>query len=77
MASQVNSIKHLFIYLFIYFINLFILFTLFLAALDLRCCVWAFSSCSKWGLLFTAMHVLLIAVASIAREHGLYVRGLQ
>ena len=29
-------------------INIFI-FILFLAVLDLRCCAWAFSSCSEWA----------------------------
>ena len=50
---------------------LFVLFNLFLAALGLRCCVRAFSSCGKWGLLFVAVHGLLIAVASLVVEHGL------
>ena len=50
---------------FIYFIYLF------LAVLGLRCCVRAFSSCSEWGLLFVAVRGLLIAVASLAVEHGL------
>ena len=55
---------------FIFFkINLFIY--LFLAALGLRCCAWAFSSCSERGLLFIAVHGLLIAVASLVVEHGL------
>ena len=45
-----------------FLINLFIY--LFLAALGLRCCAWAFSSCSKRGLLFVAVHGLLIVVAS-------------
>ena len=53
---------YLFIYLFIY---------LFLAALDLRCCAWAFSSCGELGLLFIAVCGLLIAVASLVAEHGL------
>ena len=44
---------------------------LFLAALGLRCCVWAFSSCSEWGLLFLVVRGLLIAVASLVAEHGL------
>ena len=48
-------------------INLFILF---LAALGLRCCVWVFSSCSEQGLLFFAVHGLLIAAASLV-EQGL------
>ena len=51
-----------FIYLFIY------LFILFLAALGLRCCVWAFSSCNEQGLLFVAVRGLLIAVTSLVAE---------
>ena len=50
------------IYLFIY---------LFLVALGLRCCTRAFSSCGEQGLLFVAVHRLLIAVASLVAEHGL------
>ena len=50
---------------FIYLINLF------LAALGLRCCVRAFSSCGERGLLFVEVHGLLIAVASLVAEHGL------
>ena len=38
---------------------------LFIVALALHCCMWAFSSCSKQGLLFLAVHGLLIAVASL------------
>ena len=49
-------------YLFIY---------LFLAALGLRRCAWAFSTCSEQGLLFVVVHGLLIAVASLVAEHGL------
>ena len=55
----------------------FILFLLFLAALGLRRCVWAFSSCGKQGLLFVAVRGLLTAVASLVAEHRLYVHGLQ
>ena len=51
--------------LFIYLIYLF------LAALGLRCCAQAFSSCSEQGLLFVVVHGLLIAVASLVAEHGL------
>ena len=50
-------------------INLFIY--LFLAVLGLPCCVWAFSSCGEQGLLFVAVHGLLIAVASLVVEHRL------
>ena len=46
-------------------------FYLFLAALGLRCCMWAFSSCDERGLLFVAVRGLLIAVASLVAEHGL------
>ena len=44
---------------------------LFLAALGLRCCVRAFSSCVQWGLLFAAVHGFLTPVASLVAEHGL------
>ena len=47
-----------------------------MAALGLRCCARAFSSCSEWGLLFVAVRGLLILVASLVVEHGLLVRGL-
>ena len=56
-----------FIYLFIYF----------LAALSLCCCAQVFSSCGERGLLFVAVRGLLIAVGSLAVEHGLYAHGLQ
>ena len=51
-----------FIYLFIY---------LFLAVLGLCCSAQAFSSCGERGLLFLAVHGLLIAVVSLVAEHGL------
>ena len=44
---------------------------LFLAALGLRCCTQAFSSCGEWGLVFLVVRGLLIAVASLVVEHGL------
>ena len=47
------------------------LFIYLLAALGLRCCVQAFSSCSERGLLFVAVHGLLIALASLVAEHRL------
>ena len=49
-------------YLFIY---------LFLAALGLHHCTWAFSSCNEWVLLFVAVCRLLMAVASLVVEHRL------
>ena len=42
-----------------------------MAALGLRCCMWAYSSYSEQGLLFLVVHRLLIAVASLVAEHGL------
>ena len=53
-----------------YFI-LFFLIYLFLAALGLHCCARAFARCGEWGLLFIAVHRLLIAVVSLVAEHGL------
>ena len=56
----------------LFFKNKFIYFNyLFLAALGLHCCTWAFSSCGEQGLLFVAVHGLLIVVASLVAEHGL------
>ena len=46
------------------------LINLFLAALGLRCCMYAFS-CGEWGLLILVVRGLLIAVASLVAEHGL------
>ena len=54
---------------FFFLINLFIY--LFLAALGLRCCTRAFSSCSKPGLLLIAVRGLLTAVSSLVAEHRL------
>ena len=53
-------------------LELFYLFILlsFLAVLGLPCCVRAFSSCGKWGLLSVAVCKLLIVVASLVAEHG-------
>ena len=55
----------------IFFYNCIYFIYLFLAALGLHCCTWAFSSCGERGLLFIAMYGLLIAVASLVVEHGL------
>ena len=42
-----------------------------MAALGLRCCAWAFSSCGERGLLFGVARRLPIAVTSPVAEHGL------
>ena len=47
------------------------LINFFLAALGLRCYAQAFSRCGEWGLRFVAVCRVLIAVASLAVEHGL------
>ena len=47
---------------------------LFLAVLGFHCCMWAFSSCSEWELLFVW---LLIAVASLVADHRLQASRLQ
>ena len=58
------------------FIRVYFFFFFFLAALGLRCCAWAFPSCSEQGLLIVAARGLLIVVASRCGA-GLQVRGLQ
>ena len=58
-------LKYYFFKKFIYFIYLF------LATLGLHCCAQAFSSCCERGLLFLAVHGLLIVVAPLVVEHGL------
>ena len=65
------SIFFLIIFFFLNFIYLF------LAALGLRCCTRALSSCGQQGLLFVVVHGLLIVVASPAAEHRLQAHGLQ
>ena len=57
-----------FFFLFFFFYKFIYLF---LAALGLRCCARAFSSCGEQGLLFIAVRGLLILVASLVAEHGL------
>ena len=51
--------------------SFFCFFGFFLAALGLHGCARAFSSCGEQGLLFIALHGLLIAVTSLVAEHGL------
>ena len=53
-----------------FFLKIYFIY-LFLAALGLRCCTRAFSSCGERGLLFIAVCGLLIAVASLVVEHRL------
>ena len=53
----------LLVILYRYF-KIFFFFLNFLAAVDLRCCKRAFSSCSEQRLLFIAVRRLLIVVAS-------------
>ena len=59
--------------LFFFFLNKFIyLFVCFYFWLRwVFFAAWSFSSCGERGLLFVAVHGLLIAVASLVVEHGL------
>ena len=57
-------------FLTLLFFNLIFIY-LFMAALGLRCCARAFSSCREQGLLFVVARGLLIALASLVVEHGL------
>ena len=50
--------------------NFILFYNLFLAALGLHCCMWAFSSCVERGY-SVAVHGLFIEVASLVGEHGL------
>ena len=67
-AAPMTKIRCLLWFLFIY---------LFMAALGLCCCAWASSTCGEQGLLFIAVHGLLIAVASLVAEHRLQECQLQ
>ena len=42
-----------------------------LIVLGLHCCTWTFPGCGKLGLLFIAVHGLVIAVLSLTVEHRL------
>ena len=60
VISYAKNDFHFFLsYTFTYFFKIYFIY-LFLAALGLRCCAWAFSSCGEQGLLFLAAHGLLI-----------------
>ena len=69
--KQCSLILFLKIILYFLFFSRFSFIYLFMAALGLHCCAWAFSSCGEQGLLFIAVHGLLIAAASLVAEHGL------
>ena len=75
LSDDFSSLFSIVLILF-FLINLFYLF-LFVAALGLRCCAQAFSSCSERGPLFVAVRGLLAAVAPPAAKHGLQARRLQ
>ena len=54
---------------FIHWFYFYLFIYLSLAAMVLCCCTQAFSSCGEQGLLFVAVHGLLIMVAFLAVEH--------
>ena len=57
--------------MFLFFVFCFNLINLFIGCVGSSFCAQAFSSCGERGLLFIAVHGLLIAVASLVAEHGL------
>ena len=67
---EVELLDHIIVLCLTFFFLIYFIY-LFLAALGLPCCMRAFSSCGKRGLLFVAVRGLLIAVASLVAEHGL------
>ena len=71
MMANLTGMRWYLIVVVFLFINVFIYLILVLAALGLRCCAQAFSSCSELGLLFVVVRRLLIAVASPVVEHRL------
>ena len=66
-ALRISLFKRFFFCCFKFYLFIY----LFMAALGLRCCAWALSSCGERGLLFVAVRGLLIVVASLVAEHGL------
>ena len=72
-STQVRSGMISFFGLFLNILCFFKIYFIYLllAALGLRCSARTFSSCGARGLLFFAVHGLLIAVASLVAEHGL------
>ena len=67
MAGELSPVSHsedFFFTLLVVSIYLSFIY-LFMAVLGLRCCAWAFSSCSERGLLFVAVRGLVIAVACL------------
>ena len=66
-----------FLEFFFFTLYIYLFICLFLAALSLCCCAWAFFSCVERGLLFVVVCGLLIVVASLVAEHRLQVRGPQ
>ena len=55
----------MYVYIHTLKLSVFKINLLFLVALGLCCFKWAFSSCSKRGLVFVVVHELLMAVASL------------
>ena len=71
-----EPVIYIYIYIYIYiFIYLFIYLFIY-GCVESSLPRVVFSSCSESGLLFVGVCGLLIAVASLVVEHGLYVHGL-
>ena len=56
--------NRIFLKRYMYFFFFYFILFIYLAALGLCCCVRAFSSCRKWGLLFVAVRGLSLVVVS-------------
>ena len=54
-----------------FYVFFLIMYLLYMVALVLHCCEWAFSSCGERGCSPVAAHRLLLVVASLVTEHRL------
>ena len=70
MGNYITGLNRKTVFFYLFYLKYLFIY-LFLDALGLHCCAWAFSSCDERGLLFVAVRGLLIAVSSLAAEHGL------
>ena len=50
---------------FFFFFKFYVSISIFLTALGLHCCTWAFSSCRDWGYSLVMAYRLLIALVSL------------
>ena len=75
-STAVLTGKPLSFFFFFFFLIILVYLFIFGCAESLLLC-WLFYSYSEWGLLFTALHRLLVSVASSVAELGLQGTELQ